>query len=68
VAPAAGDVKGMRVREALEVAIQGGAANLGRDDIGRIAPGYAADFVGWKVSSADWRVGREMTKAAVPGS
>ena len=46
---AAGDVKGMRVREALEIAIQGGAKNLGRDDLGEIAPGFAADFVAWKV-------------------
>lgn len=44
------DVKGLSVREALQIAIQGGAANLGRTDIGQVAPGFAADFVGWKVS------------------
>ncbi len=33
------------------MAIHGGAKNLGRDDIGQIAPGFAADFVGFKTDT-----------------
>jgi cytosine/adenosine deaminase-related metal-dependent hydrolase len=34
-------------REALEIATLGGARVLGRDDIGALEPGMAADFVSW---------------------
>ena len=40
----------MTAREALEIATLGGARVLGRDDIGALAPGMAADFVTFDIS------------------
>ncbi|MFQ5401447.1 MAG: 8-oxoguanine deaminase [Anaerolineae bacterium] len=41
----AGRPDAMTARQALELATRGGAAVLGRDDIGYLAPGMSADFI-----------------------
>ncbi len=41
----AGDAAAMSARQALELATRGGAAVLGRDDVGVLAPGMSADFI-----------------------
>ena len=40
------DAAAMTAREALAIATRGGAQVLGRDDIGHLAPGMSADFIG----------------------
>jgi cytosine/adenosine deaminase-related metal-dependent hydrolase len=43
-----GSPKALSARDALEMATRGGAALLGRDDIGMLAPGTSADFIAVK--------------------
>lgn len=49
-----GDPAGLTAWQALEIATVGGARVLGRDDIGRLAPQMAADFIGFKLERLEY--------------
>ncbi|MGB0389199.1 MAG: 8-oxoguanine deaminase [Ardenticatenaceae bacterium] len=49
-----GQPNAMTAREALEIGTLGGAAVLGRNDIGALAPGMAADLVGFRLDRLDY--------------
>jgi cytosine/adenosine deaminase-related metal-dependent hydrolase len=44
-----GDPAAISARQALELATRGGAQVLGRDDIGSLGTGKAADVIGWRL-------------------
>mgnify|MGYP000851134212 FL=1 len=50
----AGLAGAMSAREALEIGTRGGAAVLGRDDIGYLAPGMSADFIALNLNRLDY--------------
>lgn len=51
-----GNPRAMTARAALEMATLGGATVLGRDDIGALAPGMAADIVAFRLDTL-WHAG-----------
>ena len=55
----------MTARQALEIATIGGAQVLGRDDIGALAPGMAADFVAFDLEQVAFAGGRHDPVAAL---
>lgn len=49
-----GDPAALSARQVLEVATLGGASVLGREDIGALEPGRAADFVAWRLDHLEY--------------
>jgi len=49
-----GDPAALSAEEALWLATRGGAAVLGRHDVGALAPGMAADFIGFDLERLDY--------------
>jgi 8-oxoguanine deaminase len=60
-----GNPAALGAREALEIATLGGAAVLGRDDVGALEPGMAADFIGYRLQRLDFAGGLHDPLAAL---
>jgi len=60
--------RGLKAEDVLRLATAGGAAVLGRDDIGRLAPGLAADLVLIDLEQLGFAGGRHDPVAAIVGS
>ncbi|NOZ71745.1 MAG: 8-oxoguanine deaminase [Chloroflexi bacterium] len=60
-----GDPAGLSAEEALWIATRGGAQNLGRDDIGYLAPGMAADIAAYRLDTIDFAGGLHDPMAAL---
>lgn len=54
VSPGMGEGSQMSARLALDLATVGGSRVLGRDDIGVLAPGYAADFIAFDLNRVEF--------------
>ena len=65
VSPGIGSGPQLTARQALELATIGGAQVLGRDDIGVLAPGYAADFIANDLERVEFAGARHDPTAAV---
>jgi cytosine/adenosine deaminase-related metal-dependent hydrolase len=60
-----GDPAALGAEEALEIATLSGAAVLGRDDIGSLSPGMAADFIGYRLERVEFAGARHDPLAAL---
>jgi cytosine/adenosine deaminase-related metal-dependent hydrolase len=60
-----GDPAGLSAREALWLATRGGAQVLGRDDIGQLAPGKAADLIAFRLARLSYAGGLHDPLAAL---
>jgi cytosine/adenosine deaminase-related metal-dependent hydrolase len=60
-----GSPAGLGAQETLEIATLGGASVLGRTDIGALAPGMAADFIGYRLERLDFAGARHDPLAAL---
>jgi len=60
-----GNPNALGAQEALEIATLGGASVLGRDDIGSLAPGMAADFIGYRLDRLSFAGARHDPLAAL---